>query len=358
MNEELRQFIKESLELGLARDAIRNVLLEAGWQERDVNSALEAFADVDFPVAVPRPRPYLHAREAFLYLVSFITLYAFAFSLGAVFFGLIDYHFSSSIYRFDPGPSAAQTTALAAVIVAFPLYLFLMRRLATAVAADPERRQSLIRRWLTYLTLVVGAAVILGDVIALLARLLAGDPTAGFVLKVFAILVITGPIFGYYLWDMRQAEDEVTESVARAAPVLRGVVIAAILVVVVTIGYSIYLVGTPGQQRDVRLDEQRISDLRNISSNIDTYLGINYRMPSYLTELVGPRYYVRSLEDPGTDVPYDYRVIEGTRYELCAIFATNSSEGIQGERRTFSETLWSHGVGLTCFQLTARAEPR
>ena len=185
MNEELRQFIKESLERGQTREAIRNVLLEAGWQEREVNTGnLSAFADVDFPVAVPRPRPYLHAREAFLYLVSFIALYVFAFSLGAVFFGLIDYHFSSSIYRYDPGPSAAQTTALAAVIVAFPLYLFLMRRLATAVAADPERRQSLIRRWLTYLTLVVGAAIILGDVIALLSRLLAGDPTTGFILKV------------------------------------------------------------------------------------------------------------------------------------------------------------------------------
>ena len=357
MNEELRQFIKESLELGLARDAIRNVLLEAGWQERDVSSALCAFAEVDFPVAVPRPRPYMHAREAFLYLVSFITLYAFAFSLGAVFFGLIDYHFSSSIYRYDPGPSAAQTTALAAVIVAFPLYLFLMRRLGAAVAADPERRQSLIRRWLTYLTLVVGAAVILGDVIALLARLLAGDPTAGFVLKVFAILVITGPIFGYYLWDMRQAEDEVTESVARAAPVLRGLVIAAIVIVIATLGYSIYLVGTPGQQRDTRLDDQRITDLRNISRNIDTYLELNERMPGSLRDLTGPRFYVDSIEDPETGVPYEYRIIRGTDYELCAVFSTNTSER-RDERRSFSEQIRDHGIGRACFQLVARAEPR
>lgn len=356
MNEELRQFIKESLERGLEREAIRNVLLEAGWQEREVNSNLASFAEVDFPVAVPRPRPYLHAREAFLYLVSFIALYVFAFSLGAVFFGLIDYHFSSSLYRYDPGPSAAQTTALAAVIVAFPLYLFLMRRLAAAVASDPERRQSLVRRWLTYLTLVVGAAVILGDVIALLARLLAGDPTAGFVLKVAAVLLITGPIFVYYLWDMRQAEDQVTESVARAAPILRGVVIAAIVVVIATLGYSIYLVGTPGQQRDVRLDERRIEDLRDISRNIDTYLELNGAMPASLEELRGPRYYVRSIEDPDSGVPYDYRVIDGTQYELCAVFTTDSSDGRRGERRSFSESAWDHGVGLTCFQLTARAE--
>ena len=183
--------------------------------------------------------------------------------------------------------------------MAFPLYLFLMRRLAAAVAVDPERRQSLVRRWLTYLTLVVGAAIILGDVIALLARLLAGDPTAGFFLKVAAILLITGPIFGYYLWDMRQAEEEVSESFTRAAPVLRGLVIGAVVVVIATLGYSIYLVGTPGQQRDVRLDDRRIDDLRNISHNIDTYLEINEELPGDLQDLKGPRFYVDSVEDPG-----------------------------------------------------------
>ncbi len=356
MNEELRQFIKESLERGQEREAIRNVLVEAGWQEREVNSGLAAFADVAFPVAVPRPRPYLYAREAFLYLISFIALYVFAFSLGAVFFGMIDYHFSSSIYRYEPGPSAAQTTALAAIIVAFPLYLFLMRRLASAVAADPERRQSLIRRWLTYLTLVVGAAIILGDLIALLSRLLAGDPTTGFVLKVVAILVITGPIFGYYLWDMRQAEDEVVESAARAAPALRGLVVGAIVVVVVTLGYSIYLVGTPGQQRDVRLDDRRVDDLRNISQNIDTYFDLNEEMPHSLRDLSGPRFHVRSIEDPDTGRLYEYRVTEGTRYELCAVFTTDSGDR-RDERRSFSERIWDHDSGRHCFQLEARAAP-
>ena len=356
MNEELRQFIKESLESGQDRNAIRNVLVEAGWQEREVNSNLASFADVDFPVAVPRPRPYLYAREAFLYLVSFIALYVFAFSLGAVFFGLIDYHFSSSIYRDDPGPSMGQTTALAAVIVAFPLYLFLMRRLAAAVAVDPERRQSLVRRWLTYLTLVVGAAIILGDVIALLSRLLAGDPTAGFFLKVAAILLIIGPIFGYYLWDMRQAEEEVSESFTRAAPVLRGLVIGAVVVVIATLGYSIYLVGTPGQQRDVRLDDRRIDDLRNISHNIDTYLEINKELPGDLQDLKGPRFYVDSVDDPETGAPYEYRVKKGTDYELCAVFSTDSAER-RRESRAFSDTAWDHGVGRTCFSLTARAEP-
>ena len=355
MNEELRQFIKESLEQGIDRESIRNVLLEAGWQERDLRSAFAAFAEVDFPVAVPRPRPNLHAREAFLYLVSFIALYAFAFSLGAILFSLTDHTFSDSLNRYGSYSSSAQATAIAAVIVAFPLYLILMGRLAVSVATDPERRQSLVRRWLTYLTLVVGAAIILGDFIALLASLLTGDPTVNFFLKVAAVLLIVVPIFGYYLWDMRQAEDEVSISVARATPVLRALVIAAVVVVVATVGYSIYVIGTPGQQRDLRLDQQRIDDLRNISNNINTYLELNEGMPTSLFEMMGPKYHVRSIEDPESGAHYTYRIIEGTDYELCAVFATASPER-QAERRPFSESIWDHGPGRTCFALTIEAE--
>ena len=356
MYEELRRFIKESLERGIDRESIRAVLLEAGWQERDVRSALAAFADVDFPVAVPRPRPYLHAREAFLYLVSFISLYVFAFSLGAVLFGLIDHTFPDTLHRYRSPASAADATALAAVIVAFPLYLFLIRRLAVAVAADPERRQSLVRRWLTYLTLVVGAGIILGDIIALLASLLTGDPTVSFFLKVAVVLLIVAPIFGYYLWDMRQAEDEVSASAARAAPILRALAIAAVVVVVATVGYSIYVIGTPGQQRQIRLDEQRIEDLRSISRNVDRYYEFNGAMPANLFDLQGPQYSVQSIADPDTGRPYGYHLVGGVDYELCAVFNAESPER-RDERRSFSESIWDHGPGLTCFALTAEAEP-
>ena len=355
MNEELRRFIKDSLERGIDRERIRSVLLEAGWQERDVRSALAAFADVDFPVAVPKPRPYLHAREAFLYLVSFIALYVFAFSLGAVLFGLIDHTFSDALDRYRSSPSTGDATAIAAVIVAFPLYLILMRRLTRAVAVDPERRQSLVRRWLTYLTLVVGAGIILGDVIALLASLLTGDPTVNFFLKVAAVLLIVVPIFGYYLWDMRQAEDEASASAARAAPALRALVIAAVVVVVAVVGYSIYVVGTPGQQRNVRLDEQRVDDLRSISRNIDRYYEFNGEMPARLSDLQGPQYSVQSIDDPQSGAPYEYRIIDGADYELCAVFATESPER-QVERRPFSASIWDHGPGRWCFALTAEGE--
>ena len=352
MNNELRAFIKESLERGQGKDAIHGVLLQAGWQDGEVRNGLSAFADLDFPVAVPRPTPYVHAREAFFYLVSFIALYTSAVSFGVVVFGLIDQTFPDS---FDYGrryPSGGHATAIASVIIAFPLYLFLMRRLASEVSADPERRQSLVRRWLTYLTLVVAAGAIIGDLIAIVANLLLGDPTLSFFLKAATILVITGCIFGYYLRDMRQAETPTTG--AQATQTLRVFLTAIVIVVIASLGYALFLVGTPVQQRDIRLDKERVSHMINISRNIDTYWELNRELPKELSEMSGPRYSILRAHDAESGARYEYNVLEGANYQLCAVFSTDTASRPDRDR-PFSEGAWDHGVGRTCFDLEAQA---
>ena len=208
MNAELYTFVKDSLESGLDRPSISQVLLQARWPEAEIKGALEAFAEVDFPVPVPRPRPNLQAQEAFLYLVSFIALYTTAFFFGSLIFGFIEQAFPDAL-SYGRGPSRSSlSTPLAAVIVAFPLYLFFMWRISKSVAESPDRRQSPVRKWLTYLTLVVGAGILIGDVIALLASFLQGELSIRFALKGLTILAVTGSIFGYYLWDLRRGEEE------------------------------------------------------------------------------------------------------------------------------------------------------
>ena len=351
MKRELREFIKEALERGHDRDAIRSVLLEAGWQEGEIRNGLSGFAAVNFPVAVPRPAAYLYAREAFLYLVSFIALYVAAISFGILAFGLIDHAFPDALDYRDRYPSAGQATAIASVIIAFPLYLFLTRRLALHVGGDPERRQSPVRRWLTYFTLVVAAGVILGDLIALLANVLAGDPTIRFALKAVSILAIATCIFGFYLWDMRQAESTaLTTGGGKSHLVLLAVVS---VVVVGCIAYSLFLMGSPGQQRDIRLDQERVWHLSNIAANVDVYWELNGELPTELALMSGSRYHINRIHDPETSAPYEYRAVEGAQYELCATFSTDSAETSQRDQR-FSDRMWEHGVGRICFQLGAQ----
>ncbi len=104
INEELTNFLREGLKHGLPREQLEEILLEAGWPRDQVQSALGEFADITFPIPVPRPKPYLFAREAFVYLVLFSTLYVSAFTLGTLLFQFIDQAF--------PDPSVDPAFAL------------------------------------------------------------------------------------------------------------------------------------------------------------------------------------------------------------------------------------------------------
>ena len=208
MNTELYSFVKQALEKGLKREKIRSALKEAKWKGDEIDNALSAFAEVDFPVAVPRPKPYLSARQAFLYLISFIALYITAFSLGTLLFQFINDAYPDLAARGRHFSVSSIRTSLASIIVAFPLYLFLMRLLKKAEKRDPEQRQSKIRKWLAYLTLVIAAGIIIGDLIAVLSGFLGGELSIRFALKALTIFTITGSIFVYYLKDLRREEKE------------------------------------------------------------------------------------------------------------------------------------------------------
>jgi hypothetical protein len=209
VNEELSGFLKEGLERGLPREELEEVLLETGWPPDQVRGALGAFADVTFPIPVPRPKPYLSAREAFVYLVLFSTLYVSAFSLGSLIFELINRAFP------DPSADLAFTLersrqairwSISLLVVTFPVFAFVSWSNDRAVRDDPARRLSKVRRWLTYLTLFVAAGILIGDVTGIVYNLLSGEMTTRFVMKVLTVAAIAGSAFGYFLMDLRKEE--------------------------------------------------------------------------------------------------------------------------------------------------------
>ena len=208
--QELERFVRDALAAGQARPDVESVLATAGWPREQVQAALVAYADIAFPIPVPRPRPYLSPREAFLYLVLFAALYTWAFHVGSLLFDLIARAFP------DPADSSYMATRLAdslrfstaAVVIAFPVFLFVARRLGNTLVRNPVKRLSAVRRWLTYLTLFVAACILVGDMIALVYGLLGGELTLRFVLKVLVVATIAGGIFGWYLLDLRGEEQE------------------------------------------------------------------------------------------------------------------------------------------------------
>jgi hypothetical protein len=207
--DELEAFVGEALLRGESREDIEKVLLAAGWTEEQAKGALGAYADVSFSIPVPKPRPSLSAREAFLYLTLFGTLYLSAYHLGSLVFDLIHRAFPDPAledhggWRFD-----RIRWSVSSLMIAFPVFLYLSRHTERELAARPVKRLSPVRRWLTYLTLFVAAGVLIGDLTTLVYSVLGGELIVRFLLKVATIAAIAGAIFSHYLLDLRREERE------------------------------------------------------------------------------------------------------------------------------------------------------
>jgi hypothetical protein len=209
--DELVDFVREALGRGVPRTRIEEVLRQGGWTADQIRGALGAFVDVDFPVPVPRARPYLSAREAFMYLVLFGTLYTSAYYLGSLIFDIINLTFPDPAQDNDVyGTYVRQSMrwSISWLIVAFPVFLYLSWSTEREIGRDPMKRASKVRRWLTYLTLFASACALLGDVTTLVYNALSGELTIRFGLKIITVALVAGTAFVYYLRDLRKDEVE------------------------------------------------------------------------------------------------------------------------------------------------------
>jgi hypothetical protein len=207
ISDDLIAFVKEALARGLSKADIERALASAGWPQEQVRGALASFADVPFSIPVPRPRPYVSARDAFVYLVMFTTLYLSAFNLGQLIFELIDRAFPDPAAPLLEFTILAVRWSIASLIVAVPVFLYTTMLTARAARIDPTKRSSRVRRQLTYLTLFVAACLLIGDVTTLIYNFLGGELTTRFLLKVLTVAAIAGTAFWYYLNDVRDDKD-------------------------------------------------------------------------------------------------------------------------------------------------------
>ncbi|CAI8052739.1 hypothetical protein GBAR_LOCUS28861 [Geodia barretti] len=57
-------------------------------------------------------------------------------------------------------------------------------------------------------------------------------------------------------------------------------------------------------------------------------------MPAIPSDLLASQYVVQSIEDPDTGAPCEYRILEDTDYELCAVFAAESPKREPSDARS------------------------
>lgn len=207
MDKSLRDFVDLAKRQGVDERSLVALLRGRGWPEEDACHALADYYEAQNGVAIPPYKRSGSAKDAFLYLLSFSMLATWTISLGSVLFLLIE------IWIKDPiSPNPYQTygfyemaNALACMIVAFPVYIFTVRSILKDVRMHPEKLDSSVRKWLTYIALLIAAGVVVGDLITFLTYFLRGEFTARFASKVIVVLVIAGGVFWYYLGSLQEA---------------------------------------------------------------------------------------------------------------------------------------------------------
>ena len=343
MTQDIRitEFIERALDADIPHQSLLGVLVANGWTEKEVYTALAEHYRRDTGIEIPRRVPGgTSAKEAFFYLLIFSTLATWTIGLGCLAFTLIDRWLTDPLFygyqqAFD---TYTITTSLASLIVAFPLYLLISRTVIREAVAHPEKLDSSIRKWLTYMALVVAASVFMGDLIAALAYLLRGELTSRFLSKSFVVLALSGGTFFYYFGGLRRT--------AAAAPKLNRDKLMAGLssaIVAVMLGLGFSQSGPPRVQRELRADSQRVSQLYQLSTAVRNYWTSHAsQLPTRIDQLPGI-----AFTDPITHAPFEYRILRGSQYELCASFARSSERQVSEA----GSNPWVHLAGHQCFQM-------
>lgn len=221
----LTDYIAAARKKGHDDDQIKSDLVGAGWDSSVVAAALHPSSDLPVPPPPPgqssnAPRAVVHSltTRGLEYIIMFISLGVAAFSFGSLLHSSINAVYGSESSILSTGGSVP--IAASALIVSYPILVFLFLRLKRAELADPALRRDPSRRRAIQLTLVVTFLVGLFYVIRFLYSLMSDNSrytggliestTANSLIGNFIHLIITLAIAGgifYYYWKDEHRND-------------------------------------------------------------------------------------------------------------------------------------------------------
>jgi hypothetical protein len=291
------------------------------------------------------------ARNFALQLGSLVALYVSVSALIAVIFGVIN-----TIYPDQAAGSWENIAAqqgirfgVAMLIVVFPTFV-LLTRFVNQIRRKETGTYLMLTKWLVYLSLLVGGAILLGDLVAVILTYLNGEITLRFILKAIALLIVIGAAFYYYIQDARGywiTHEDKSKLYAAGA----GVIVVATLVLGFMHSES------PKEAREMKLDQEQINSLSGMEGRINDHFQLNKTLPENIDVL-----YVGNSapQAPEGRPAYTYSVIDEDTYELCAFFARPSTQSddvtrpmpsaIESIKNPYNN--WDHGAGETCFERT------
>jgi len=201
---DLASVVRRGKRTGIGDEFLVTLLRHNGYSASAVYRAFTSHyaADLALPRAIERSD---NARDAFIYLLDFLMLSAWAIALGNLLYKVIDRYLPDPEHTWVGGDFDLSFN-IATILIAFPIYLWIEARIERGLQRGALLAESGPRRWLTYITLVIAASCVLGDAIWFLTDFLRGELHLPFVLDTVSLIGIAGGIFLYYLAGLRRAD--------------------------------------------------------------------------------------------------------------------------------------------------------
>ena len=301
------------------------------------------------------------AKDVFSYLLMIIMLYMSVISFIAIIWQYINAQFPD-VLEYNQGISfEIIRNSISALLIGWPVFILISWMINKEIKRSAAKKALWIRKWLLYLTLFIASLTIIIDLITLTNSFLNGDLTIRFALKVLIILAVAIAVFWYYLWDLSRDPMDVTR-------VTRYSAIASTIVILISIIVGFLVIGSPAEQRALRMDNQRIGDLQSIQAEVLYYWQQKDELPVDLEALSDSLSGYSAPVDPITGDAYVYEVTGDLNFTICAVFSTDSEEtgsnpdlhnsyarDVYPNYKELADN-WTHGVGEGCFERTIDPE--
>ncbi|PLX25636.1 hypothetical protein C0580_01980 [Candidatus Parcubacteria bacterium] len=290
------------------------------------------------------------AKYAFFYLLSLVALVFVAISVGMIVFQIINKEIVDVLNNYSGSYSDdVMKFAISAIIVSAPIYYLTSRQIYKSLYKGTLDKDAAVRKWLTYLILLVAVIVMIGFLIATINSFLYGDLTTKFILKTLTALIISGSVFSFYLYDIRR--EEVAGKKDKVISYFAWVSLFLILIAFVA---SWFFVESPQDTRNRKIDREITSDLYQINAAVLDYYTLNEEVPVDLDVLVngdsGYRLSQETITHPVNKEEYSYEVVDDDQYKICAEFLTSN---IDDDSNIYYSSDYKHDKGYECFNQKA-----
>ncbi len=287
------------------------------------------------------------AKFAFFYLLSLVALIFVALSTGMIIFQIINKYIVDILNSYSGSYSDdVLKFAISAIIISAPIYYFTTKQIHKNLFSGALDKDSGIRKWLTYFVLLVSSVVMLGWLIGTVNSFLDGELTLKFILKALTAIGIAGIVFSFYLYDIKREEVK-----GKKDKVIKMYFYVTLLIIITAFTASLFIVESPTETRNRKLDQKIMNDFSMIESEIDRYYHEKEVLPESLMKVQEEFGVLKDdiLVNQATNENYEYKVIDDKNFELCATFKSSNKDEDDYRYRYLAKNRL-HDAGYQCLK--------